>query len=143
MSQQLKMFSPPSEDPAKISSLIRSNSSHELGLSLASINNYNLVDLLIDSIYFHLESFETWAWGINCYQYVLFKGLINKSQYSLVEQDSEEFYLIIKNENQEKVKLKVHEWGGDTWEQFNLAKLAEKEIRKNRQYIDAVLKDKA
>ena len=55
MKKQLSMFAPPNEDPAKISSLIRSESSHELGLTLAKANNYNHVELLIDLIYYNFH----------------------------------------------------------------------------------------
>lgn len=145
MSQQLKMFKPPSEDPKKISSLIRSQSSHKLGLVLAKNNNYNHVEFLIDLLYFYLIEIDIEAWmGRNEYFYHLAEFGIDNTKCFFSELEGEGFYLTLAHGEVKKVDLKIYEWDENSqWGDFDLAKLAEKEIRKNRQYIDAVLKNKA
>ena len=143
MKKQLSFFKPPNEDPAKISSLIRSESSHKLGLTLAKANNYNHVELLIDLLSYYLTDFDTSSFGINCYEYILVEGKVNDTTFSLLEREGEAFHLTLAHGKELKVDLKVHEWEDDQWGDFDLSKRAEKQIRKNRQYIDAVLKNKA
>ena len=62
----------------------------------------------------------------------------------LSELNAESFDIELYHKEEGKADLKIYDWrDSDQWGDFDLAKLAEKEIRKNRQYIDAVLKNKA
>ena len=145
MKKQLSFFKPPNEDPAKISSLIRSESSHKLGLTLAKANSYNHVEFLIDLLHYHLRDIDIEAWmSRNEYFYHLAKFGIDKTECFFSELEGEGFYLTLAHGEDKKVDLKIYEWDENSqWGDFDLAKLAEKQVRKNRQYIDAVLKNKA
>ena len=141
MGMQLEMFEQPT-DLGKISSLIRSSDYFETGISLAEQFNYNKVEKLIDLFYHYMAEidFNVWA-SKNSFYYTLLEFTDDKVFWFLTEMEDTGFYLCCKWGGEERIAVLIYEWkDNDQWGDFDLAKLIEKYIRKNRQTFDSILK---
>ena len=141
MKQQLKLFQVKDGPPENISKLIRSREFHADGMELAKAHNYNRAKLLIDLIYYHLQGVDIEAWieSSNPYCYHLAEFKIDKTDCFLSELECNGFYLTLAHGEIKKVDLLIYEWHDSKWGDFDLARLTEKEIRKNIGSISDVL----
>lgn len=140
---QLKLFQT-NKDSAKISKLVRSDTYHETGLSLAKSQDYDKVSLVIDLFYYWNDKINLKEWAMNRFAYhCLLKFRIFDLLWSIHEIEAHSFYLAVgKNEEELSiVQVKIFEWQETTqWGDFNLAKLVDKYIKANRISFDDIIK---
>lgn len=132
-------------DSNKISKMIRSNNYHQIGVELANNQGYNKVSLLIDLFYYHLNN--TGEWWESRYGNKEVIGFVFGHVpllFKIIESDNEAFYLVVSKDTSGKTDLvaaNIKEWQEDEqFSDFDLFKIVEKYIIKNRITFDDIVK---
>ena len=146
MKKQLKLFD--TAIPTNQIDMIKNSESYLLGMKLADLHECNKVQALLEIFKVHInEEIDTNEWA--AYQYynydyytIIYFSFCSKI-WTLEEQKSTKINLRCFDSKKTYLDVVVFEWEDNSFDPVNLFNCTEKEIKKNRQYIDAVLKNKA